>query len=117
MWTTSGIKFLNAQEVKGNEIHKHLCVVYGGDTMNRANVYKWIRYFNGGKMEEHDKERSRQPSDLVNEETVSIVCALMAEDRHFTLTDLYHEIATWYSYVKVGQMSIYNILQNELEMR
>ncbi len=25
------IKFLNAEGVKGNEIHKRLCVMYGGD--------------------------------------------------------------------------------------
>ncbi len=41
----------------------------------------------------------------------------MTEYWRFTLTDLYHEIATWYSYVKVGQTSIFNILQNELGMR
>ncbi len=100
--------FLNEEWVKGNEIHKHLCVVYGGDAMDRVNVYKWICFFNGGRM-----EWSGQPSDAVNEETVFIVQALMAEDWRFTLTDLYHEIATRYSYVKVGWTSIRNILQNE----
>ncbi len=37
------IKFLNAEAVKLNKIHEHLCVVYSGDAMNRANLYKWIR--------------------------------------------------------------------------
>ncbi len=39
----------------------------------------------------------------------------MAKDRCFTLTDLYHKIATWYPYIKVGRTSI-NILWNELGM-
>ncbi len=78
--------------------------------MNRANVYKWIQFFNHGRMVVHNEERSSQSSDLVIEETVSIVRALMAEDRRFTVTDLYHEIATRYSYVKVGRTSIRNIL-------
>ncbi len=38
------IKFLNAAGVKGKEIHKCLCVVYGADTM-RANMYKWKWFF------------------------------------------------------------------------
>ncbi len=50
------IKFLNAEGVKGNKIHECSCVVYGGDAMNRANVYKWIRFFNSGRMEIHDEE-------------------------------------------------------------
>ncbi len=87
-----------------------LCVVYGGDAKNRANVYKWIRFSNGGRTEVHDEEQSSRLSDLVNEETVSTVRTLMAEKRGFTLTDLYHEIATRYSYVKVGQTSIHNVL-------
>ncbi len=91
------IKFLNAEGVKGNEIHEHLCVVCGGDAMNRANVYKWKRVFNGGRTEVHNEEQSGRPSDSFNIETVSIVRNLMVEDQHFTLTDLYHEIATRYS--------------------
>ncbi len=110
------IKFLNAEGVKGKEIHEHLNVMQGKNSMNRAKVYKWIRFFNGSGTEVHDEKRSGQPLDLVNKETVSIVHALMVEDRHFALTDLYYEIAMWYSYVMVGRTSIYNILRNELGM-
>ncbi len=52
------IKFLNVEGVKGNKIHEHLRGVYGGDAMNKANVYKWIRFFNGGRIEVHNEERS-----------------------------------------------------------
>ncbi len=64
--------------------------------MNRANTYKWIQFFNGGRTEVPEEEQSGQRTDSANEETVSIVSTLMAEDRCFTLTHLYHEIATRY---------------------
>ncbi len=102
VWTTSRNKFLTAEGVKGNEIHKHLCVVYGGNAMNRANVYKWIQFFKGGRTEVHNEEWNGQPPESVNKETVSIVCTLMVEDRRSTLTDLYREVATRYSYIKFG---------------
>ncbi len=50
------IKFLNAEGVKGNEIGKRLYVMYGGDAMSSANVYKWIRFFNSSRTEVHDAE-------------------------------------------------------------
>ncbi len=52
------IKFLNVEEVKWNEIHKCLCLVYGGDALNRVDVYKWTQFFNSGSMEIHGKEQS-----------------------------------------------------------
>ncbi len=51
------IKFLNAEGIKGNKIREHLCVVFGGDAMNRANMYKWLWFFNSGRTQVHNKEQ------------------------------------------------------------
>ncbi len=75
------ICLLNAERISGNEIHKGLCDVYGEEnTMNRPNVYKWIRLFNESRTTLHGEERSGRPADAVNDETVVIVGA-QVEDR------------------------------------
>ncbi len=79
------IRFLNAEGISGNEIHKRLCDVYGEEnTMNRPNVYKWIRLFNEGRTTLHDEERSGHLADAVNDETVAVLGTLLEDDRQLT---------------------------------
>ncbi len=110
------IRFLNAEGISGNEIHKRLCDVYGEEnTMNRPNVYKWICLFNKGQTMLHDEERLGRPADVVNE-TVAIVSALLEDDRQLTVSDLF-EIAAQYPYVEVSRKSVHRILKEKLGMK
>ncbi len=113
----SVIKFLYKEGVKGREIYRRLCRVYGeNNVMSLRAVYQWIDMFRNGREEVHDEQREGRPSEAVNEETVNIIRTLLEENRRYTVSDLHQKMATQYAYVDCSRTSIYRILSEELEM-
>ena len=111
------IKFLSKEGIGGAEIHSRLCAVYGkNNVMQLRNVYRWVQMFTAGRTSTHDNARDGRPSTAVNDETVNIVRALLAEDRRYTITDMHHKIATEYPFVSCSRFSIHGILTELLEM-
>jgi hypothetical protein len=54
----SGVRFLNARNVKPADIHRQICEVYGENAMSDGMVRKWARKFNEGRDNVHDEPRS-----------------------------------------------------------
>ncbi len=76
------IRFLNAEGISGNEIHKRLCDVYGGRNYDEPSKrVQMDSLFNEGRTTLHDEQRSGRPADAVNDETVAIVSALLEDNR------------------------------------
>ncbi len=112
------IRFLNAEGISGNKIHKRLCYVYREEnTMNRPNVYKWICLSNEGRTTLHDEETLGHPANAVNDETVTIVGALLEDDCRLTFSDLFNAIAAQYPFVEVSCKSVHRILKEKLRMK
>jgi len=86
--TQSVIRFLNARNVLPSEIHHHICQVYGDNAMSDAMVRKWVRMFNEGRENVHDKARSGR-SSLVNDDLLRKVNERVRDDRCFTISDLF----------------------------
>jgi len=81
------IRFLNARNVLLSEIHHQICQVYGDNAMSDGMVRKWVRMFNEGRENVHDKARSGRPS-LVNDDLVHKVIKRVRDDRRFTVSDM-----------------------------
>ena len=81
----SVICFLN---VLPSEIHHQICQVYGDNATSDGMVRKWVRMFNEGRQNGHDKARSGCPS-LVNDDLVRKVKERVRDDRCFTISDLF----------------------------
>jgi hypothetical protein len=58
----SVIRFLNARNVKPADINCQICEIYGENAMSDGMVRKWVRKFNEGRDNVHDKPRSGQLS-------------------------------------------------------
>ncbi len=107
------IHFLYLGGVSTREIHRQLCSRYGEENIYKLhNVYYWVQQFQSGRTNLHDEAQMGRPN-----ETVNILHALLAKDRHCTLNDLHSTIATDYSYVTCRRASIADILHDELEMQ
>jgi len=52
-----------------SQIHHQICQVYGDNAMSGGMVRKWVRMFNEGRENVHDKARRGCPS-LVNDDLV-----------------------------------------------
>ena len=83
----SVIRFLNAKNVLPSEIHRHICLTHGDNAMSDGMVRKWVRMFNEGRENVHDKARSGHPS-LVNDDLVRKVNERVRDDRRFTISKL-----------------------------
>ena len=70
-----------------SEIHHQICQVYGDNAMSDGMVRKWVRMFNEGRENVHDRARSGRPS-LVNDDLVCKVNERVRDDRRFTISDL-----------------------------
>ncbi len=49
--------------------------------MSLRHVYKWIKHFNAGWSDMHDKKQTDHLQDPINDETIASVHTLLAEDR------------------------------------
>jgi len=83
----SVIRFLNARNVLPNEIHHHICQVYGDNAMSVGMVRKWVRMFNEGRKNVRDEAQSGRLS-LMNDDLVRKVNERVCDDRRFTICDL-----------------------------
>jgi len=83
----SVFRFFNARKVLPTELHHQICQVYDDNAMSDGMVRKWVRMFNEGRENVHDKAWSGRPY-LVNEDLVRKVNERMHDDRHITISDL-----------------------------
>jgi len=83
----SVISFLNARNVLPSEIRHHICQVYGDNAMSDGMVRKWVRMFNEGRENVHDRARRGRPA-LVNDDFVRRVNERVHDDRRYTISDL-----------------------------
>jgi hypothetical protein len=58
----SAICFLNARNVKPADIHRQICKVYSENAMSDGMVREWVRKFNKGRDNVHDKPQSGRSS-------------------------------------------------------
>jgi hypothetical protein len=75
------IRFLHAKGKTAAEIHRQIVSVYGEDVMNRQDVAKWCRQFEGGRNDVHDEIRSGMPS-------LSLIKSSKKLMKTFVLTDV-----------------------------
>jgi len=106
----SVIRFLNARKVKPIEIYRQICEVYGQNAMSDSIVRRWVRQFNEGRSEVHDKERSGRPS-LVTEELVHAIDDKIQENRKFTISALARE------FPQISRSLIHEIVTEKLKFR
>jgi hypothetical protein len=76
------IIFLNAKNVRPVEIYRHVCEVYGENTMGDGMVRRWCRMFSEGKMNVHNDDQSGRPS-LVTADLLDEVNEKIQENRRF----------------------------------
>ncbi|GBN09976.1 hypothetical protein AVEN_159697-1 [Araneus ventricosus] len=86
----SVIRFLNAKNVKPDEIHRELVEIYGENVMTDGMVRKWVRQFNDGRTNVHDEARSGRPS-VVNDGLVGKVNKKIRENSRFAIRMLCYE--------------------------
>jgi hypothetical protein len=58
----SVIRFLNAINMKPDDIRRQICEVYGKNAMSDGMVRKWVRKFTEGRDNVHDEPRSGRPA-------------------------------------------------------
>jgi hypothetical protein len=84
---SSVILFLNAENFRPTEIHSQLVEVCGEDVMNKTNVHKWCRLFNGGRTDAHNEARFRR-SSVITEDLKDRVDAQVREKMRFIIDEL-----------------------------
>jgi transposase len=82
------IRFLNAQNIRPNEIYRQLIAVYGEGVMNESIVRKWCRMFNEGRTNVHDEERSGRPS-LITKDSKNRIDKHIRTHTRFTLDEIH----------------------------
>jgi len=75
---------LNARNVLPSEIHHQISQMFGDNAMIDGMIRKWVRIFNEGRQNVHDKARSGRPS-LMNDDLVLKVNERARDDRRFTI--------------------------------
>jgi len=60
------IRFLQAENVIPNEIHRRLVAVYGEHVMNAVSVRKWCKMFRNERTDVHEPERLGRPSVITD---------------------------------------------------
>ncbi len=87
------IKFFTAKGSSPSYIYSRMCTVYSAASiMSLRTVQEWSKKFKEGRHEIHAEHRSCRLSDTIDE-IMSCICALLDEDRHYTVTNLHHEIS------------------------
>ncbi|GBM96163.1 hypothetical protein AVEN_23256-1 [Araneus ventricosus] len=103
-------RFLNAKKVKPAEIHRQLVEFYGENVMTDGMVRKWVRQFNDGRTNVHDKARSGRPS-VVDDGLVAKVNEKIRENRRFTIRMLFDE------FPQISKTVLHEIVTNRLNYR
>jgi transposase len=76
----SVIHFLNARNMKPDDIHRQLCEVYGQHATSDSMVRRWVRHFIEGHKNVHDDPHSGRPP-VVNKDLVHAVEEKIQENR------------------------------------
>jgi len=106
----SVIRFLNARNMLPSEIHHQICQVHGDNAMSDGKVRKWVRMFNEGRENVHDKVRSGRPS-LVNDDLVRKFNERVRDDRRFTISGLSVH------FLQISRTLLYDIVNRHLDRR
>jgi hypothetical protein len=83
----SGIRFLNVENVSPAEIHRQIVEMCGEGVMNKVNVHKWCRLFNGGRTDVHNEARTGCPS-VITEDLKDRFDPHICGNRGFTIDEL-----------------------------
>jgi len=81
------IRFLQAENVRPNKIHRRLVAIYGDHVMNAASVRKWCTTFRNGRTDVYAAERSGRPS-VITDALKQKVNRIIQENRHFTISEV-----------------------------
>ena len=73
--------------MKSAHIHCQICEVYSENAMSDGMVRKWVRKFNKGHDNFHDKLQSSWPS-VVSDDLVRALEVKVCEDRQTTISSL-----------------------------
>jgi hypothetical protein len=79
----SVIVFLNAKNVRPDEIYRKVCEVYGENAMRDGMVRRWCWMFSEWRTNVHDDDRNGRPS-LVTADLLVQVNEKIRENRRFT---------------------------------
>ena len=104
------IRFLQAENVRPNEIHRRLFAFYGEHVMNAASVRKWCIMFTNGRTDVHDAEKSGRPS-VITDALKQKVNRIIRENRHFTISEVYEQCP------EVSSTVVYDIVTEHLQYR
>jgi len=102
------IRFLQAENVRPNEIRRRVVAVYGEHIMNAACVRKWCTMFRNGWTDVHDAEISRRPS-LFTDALKQKVNRIIRWNRHFTISEVCEQCP------KVSRTVVYEIVTEHLQ--
>ncbi|XP_069925510.1 pumilio homolog 2 isoform X12 [Oryctolagus cuniculus] len=105
----TNIKFMVKLGWKNGEIIDALRKVYGDSAPKKSAVYKWITRFKKGRDNVEDEARSGRPSTSICEEKISLVRALIEEDRRLTAEAIANTI-------DISTGSAYTILTEKLKL-
>lgn len=105
----TNIKFMVKLGWKNGKIIEALQVVYGDSAPKKSAVYKWVTRFKKGRDDVEDEARSGRPSTSICEEKISLVRALIEEDRRLTAEAIANTID-----ISIG--SAYTILTEKLKL-
>jgi histone-lysine N-methyltransferase SETMAR len=75
------IEFLKKEGCRMSDIHRRLQDVYGDDTIDRSNVYRWMKKFKEGETSIADKPRSGRPSTATTDMDRQRVDELISAER------------------------------------
>ena len=106
----TNIKFLLKLGKSGNEIRQMLVQVYGGNSMKKTAVYKWVRRFSEGRENVSDGERSGRPATSRTEENIAEVRQIVRENRRLTVRSIAEQ-------VNIDRETVKKILTDDLDMR
>jgi transposase len=75
------VRFLWAEGVKSEEIHRRMLAQYGTSTMHQRKIYEWIERFKEGRTSVTDESRPGRPSTSRRDKHIQRVDALIREDQ------------------------------------
>ncbi|GBL69482.1 hypothetical protein AVEN_68484-1 [Araneus ventricosus] len=104
------IRFLNAKNVKPDEVHRQLVEIYGENVMTDGMVRKWVRQFNDVRTNVHDEALSGRHS-VVNNGLVAKENEKIRENRRFTIRMLCDE------FPHITKTALHEIVTNRLNYR
>lgn len=82
------IEFLTLENVRPQQIHNRMVVVYGEDAPSYATIKRWAAEFHRGRTSLEDDPRSGRPSEAVCQENCSAVEQIVLQDRRINVRQI-----------------------------